>query len=189
MKIKLITILFAGLAISCNRPTNTNNSDTDTDTLTVDVSENPLAEQPKDTLLITDSDFSADPFSFGESPLKKLTSMENASSNFQVYENRHVKNQMDTLFQITIGTSQFEVYKAASKDWLTEARVMSNEFQTRQGINTGMTKDEVRKLLNIHSIENLPDYIRIEHAEVPEWMDFQFKDDRLEFIEFKGYVD
>ncbi|MDO5524381.1 MAG: hypothetical protein Q4G48_10100 [Bacteroidia bacterium] len=188
MKTKLIMILLLGLTISCNQSTKTQNSETNV-SATEEAKIDTVTNQPKDTLAIVDPDFTFDPFAFGENPLQKLISIDNAGINLQPHKNRHVEDQMDTIYQLKFGLDRFEIYKTASKNWLTEAHVLTDNFHTRHGVKIGMTKTEVKNRLNITSAESLPDYVRFEHSEVPEFMDLNFKNNKLQAIIFKGYLD
>ncbi|MBD8491137.1 hypothetical protein IFO69_20450 [Echinicola sp. CAU 1574] len=190
MKLRPFIILLLGLTISCSQTTekitesasdNTNSSDKTTKTEMVN------SDSPKDTLIIVDSEFTIDPFDFGENPLKRLTSIESSSTNYQTYKNPHVDNQIDTSFQVTINVDTFEVYKTASENWVTAADINSDRFPTRQGIRIGMTKSEIKEQLK--SADNFPDFIRLQNLEVLEWIDLKFVNNRLEKIEFKGYMD
>lgn len=192
MKFRLLTSLILGLTISCNQTTESNqeikSSDT-SNTEAIEQLEDRDTAQQKDSLTIVNSDFTTNPFELGENPLDKLISVENVKTAYKTYKNRHVENQIDTVFQIKIEGDYFEVYKSASENWLIEAKVLTENFQTRQGVKVGMTKSEVKEQLNLTSIEKLPDHLRLQNREVLEWFDLQFKNDRLETIKFNGYVD
>lgn len=191
MKLRPFIILFLGLTFSCSqtteRKTESASGDTNSSHKTAKTEEIVNSAPPKDTLTIVDSEFTIDPFDFGENPLKRLTSIESSSTNYQTYKNRHVDNQIDTSFQVIINVDTFEVYKTASENWVTAADITSDRFPTRQGIRIGMTKSEVKEQLK--SAKNFPDLVRLQNLEVLEWIDLKFENDRLEKIEFKGYMD
>lgn len=190
MKLRPFIILLLGLTISCSQATEKKTESEGVDTSSSDkatMKEKVNSDPVKDTLTIVNSEFTIDPFDFGENPLKRLTSMESSSTNYQTYKNRHVDNQIDTSFQVIIKVDTFEVYKTASENWVTAADINSDRFSTRQGIRIGMTKSEVKEQLK--SADNFPDFVRLQNLEVLEWIDLKFKNDRLEKIEFKGYMD
>lgn len=190
MKFSPFILLLLGLTVSCSQPTekksevvNDNHGSSDN---TVE-SEKTNSDLSKDTLTIVDSEYTIDPFDLGENPLKRLTSVDIAKTDYQTYKNRHVDNQIDTSFQVTIKIDTFEVYKTASENWVIAASINSARFPTKQGIRIGMTKSEVKEQLK--SAENFPDFVRFQNLEVLEWVDLKFKDDQLKSIEFKGYMD
>lgn len=192
MKFRLLTFLILGLTISCNQTTESEQeikSPESTHTPTIEQLDDTVAVQQKEILTIVDSDWTTNPFDLGENPLERLISIHNVKADFKTYKNRHVENQIDTVFQINIEADYFEVYKTASENWLTIAKVVTENFQTRQGVKVGMTKSEVKKQLNLISTEKLPDHLRLQNLEVLEWFDFEFKNDRLETINFTGYID
>lgn len=190
MKIRLLSILILGLTISCSqsteKKTETISSDT-TSSENANVTEKINRDSLKDTLTIVDSELTNNPFDLGKDPLKILTSIDIAKVDYQTYQNRHVDYQIDTSFQVIIKVDTFEVYKTASENWVTAASINSDRFPTKQGIRIGMTKAEVKEQLK--STDNFPDFVRLQNLEVLEWIDLKFKKDKLEKIEFKGYID
>ncbi len=190
MKIRLLSILILGLTISCSQSTEKKTETVSSDTTSSEntkVTEKINRDSLKDTLTIVDSGLTTNPFDLGKDPLKILTSIDIAKVDYQTYRNRHVDNQIDTSFQVIIKVDTFEVYKTASENWVTAARINSDHFPTKQGIRIGMTKAEVKEQLK--STENFPDFVRLQNLEVLEWIDLKFKKDKLEKIEFKGYMD
>lgn len=142
MKTQLISFLFLLMTISCSQPTERKTKskhqikDASND---ADNSGNPDTDSSLDTLKIGNYDLS-DRFNLGDNPLQKLTSFGLATVDYKTFENRHVENEIDTCFQITIMADSFEVYKTASENWLIAATINSDLFPTSQGIQIGMTK-------------------------------------------------
>ena len=190
MKFSTFTVLLLGLIIGCSKAAGKNLVSGDADTHSSDkttMTKRVHTDLAKDTLKIVDSEFTVDPFGLGENPLRRLTSIERSSTNYQIFKNRHVVNRIDTSFQVRISVDTFEVYQTASKNWVTAADINSDRFSTKKGIRIGMTKSEVKEKLK--SDENLPNLVRIQNLEVLEWIDLIFKKDRLEKIEFKMCLD
>lgn len=190
MKFSTFTVLLLGLIIGCSKAAEMNTVSGDADTHSSDKTTTTKrfhTDLAKDTLKIVDSEFTVDPFDLGENPLRRLTSIERSSTNYQICKNRHVVNRIDTSFQVRISVDTFEVYQTASKNWVTAADINSDRFSIKQGIRIGMTKSEVKEKLK--TAENLPNLVRIQNLEVLEWIDLIFKKDRLEKIEFKMCLD
>lgn len=190
MKFTTFTICLFGLVIGCSNAAGMNLVFGDADIHSFDkttTSKRVHTVLAKDTLKIVDSAFTVDPFDFGENPLRRLTSIKSSSTKYQIYKNRHVLNRVDTFFQVRIDADTFEVYQTASKNWLTAADINSDRFSIEQGIRIGMTKSEVKEKLK--TAENLPNLVRIQSLEVLEWIDLEFKEDRLAKIKFKMCLD
>ena len=188
MEIRSVIILFIGLAISCSNRTETNKESKKGDTSIfqeVDPSGMVVPYEKKDTLTIVNSDLTNDPFDLGDSPLNTLTSVKNAITTYETYENRHIKNQIDTIFRITIQKDTFTVYKAKSDSWLMKASIFSTNFPISHGINVGMTNSEVQHHLN--RAETLPGVVRLKNAVVSEWIDLKFRNSKVFSIDFKGF--
>ena len=190
MKFTTFIICLFGLIIGCSKAAEMNTVSGDADTHSSDkttATKRFHTDLAKDTLKIVDSEFTVDPFDLGENPLRRLTSIERSSTNYQICKNPHVVNRIDTSFQVRISVDTFEVYQTASKNWVTAADINSDRFSIKQGIRIGMTNSEVKEKLK--TAENLPNLVRIQNLEVLEWIDLVFKKDRLQKIELKMCLD
>ena len=183
--------MISTLFFSCENNDQTDQNST-ADTMDAELQQNSAEkEAATNSLTITHEDFVTDPFKMEE------ISVQNLKKNFadfkiieiQPYQNRHIPDQMDTIFTITAGKSIWKIYKTPSKDLLELAEVKSTDVALRQGIKFGMTTDELESALNIS--ENLsPDAaVMIEQGTVPAYVELKFLNDRLQRIHFHGYVD
>ncbi len=126
MKFSTFTVLLLGLIIGCSKAAEMNTDSGDADTHSSDKTTTTKrfhTDLAKDTLKIVDLEFTVDPFDLGENPLRRLTSIERSSTNYQICKNLHVVNRIDTSFQVRIDVDTFEVYQTASKNWLTAADI------------------------------------------------------------------
>jgi len=72
---------------------------------------------------------------------------------------------------------------------LTDADILTTRFKTKQGIRVGMTKREIIKLLSDYKLTSIPNHLILENLEVPEFLTFEFSNDKLTKIIFDGYID
>ncbi len=142
-----------------------------------------------DTLVITNSEFVIDPFKFGIEPILFLKNQSSTSVDITTYLNRHVDNQIDSLFTFKFGKDLFQVFKNQSENFLISGIVYSRKFPVNQEIKIGMKKDDFSKKLNLDLNENLPEYFRIRDIEFLTWIDFYFKEDELVKISFCAISD
>ena len=193
----LISAVLCGLLIACSQT-----SDKKGDSVSIVETNTPANKKASDdqnqgfekkskgdSLIIVDSELTYNPFGFSRNPLGHLLSIKDIQIEKVPIENRHIKNQVDTSFKITVGPDFFKVYKAASKNFLTEANIYSKRFSLYQEIRVGLTKTEFRKKMNNYNIKTVPDHVRLKNLHVSEWIDLRFENDTLVEIKFKGYVD
>lgn len=142
-----------------------------------------------DTLIFTSSEFLMDPFQFGVEPLLFLKKQSTSSIDTATFINRHVDNQIDTLFTFKIGKDVFQVFKNQSENFLVSGIVFSNKYSVQKGIITGMKKNGFVKNLIIDFNGDLPDHIKIRDLEFMNWIDFTFQNQQLSKISFTALTD
>ncbi|HLU93525.1 MAG TPA: hypothetical protein VKZ54_05345 [Membranihabitans sp.] len=188
MKYCLSGILILGLVFGCSQSNESNHGSIQQGPLPHSESAKSTNKTKNDTLTIVNSEWTEEPFSLGPDPLSKLISFGNIQLDWEPIKNRHVENQIDTVYRISMKRDFFEVYKARSQNWITKAMVRSDHFQSDRGIKVGMTKTKMKKKLNL-TMDELPDYIRLKSQEVEQWVVYKFESDTLLSINFRGYLD
>jgi hypothetical protein len=104
--------------------------------------------------------------------------------------NRHAGNDVDTTYSVTFGQDSFNLYKWDNEEnALLSSQVRTDRFATRHGIKVGMTKTQVKNILDSYSIKTIPKYLILENTEIIEYVKLEFNKDILKRIEFRGYID
>lgn len=142
-----------------------------------------------DTLIITNSEFVMDPFQFGIEPILFLKNQRSTSVDTISYLNRHVDNQIDSLFTFKFGKDLFQVFKNQSENFLTAGIIYSKKFPVQHGIIIGMKKNDFIKVFNLNFKEDPPEHFRIRDLEFLTWIDFSFENERLSKIRFCAILD
>ncbi|WKV11818.1 hypothetical protein [Marivirga harenae] len=146
-------------------------------------------ETAEDSLIIRDWDINNFPFNLRSNPLDTLLKMYNPITESQTYQNRHVDDQIDTVFTLKIDASYFEVYKNPSENYITSALFLNKGLQTKHGFHVGSTKEQVRDALEKYKLTEIPNYIRLETIEIPEYFELYFKNGKIVKIKYTGYSD
>jgi hypothetical protein len=146
-----------------------------------------------DSLIVRDENITSNPFNFGRDPLALLRG--NAEFTRPVMKanptsNRHVDNQVDTIFVITFEQDSFRIYKGGdNENFLLYALLKTDRFKTRHGIQVGMTKLQVRSYLEEYNLGAIPKLLILDNTEIIESISLEFREDVLTKIEFHGYSD
>jgi hypothetical protein len=145
-----------------------------------------------DSLTIVDERLVNNPFNFGADPLTYLTTKIPGSPpdiEISLISNLFYVDKIDSSFSIKFETDEFYVYQLRlRKNILTSAVVYSNRFKTSHGIQTGMTKAEIIKLLSMYPLETIPKYLILSNVDT-ESLRLIFDNETLTKIEFYGYID
>lgn len=142
-----------------------------------------------DTVTVRAINITSDPFQFGDNPLSYLEKF-NPGRTFEIFENNHVENKIDTTFTLTIGKDNFKVTKwDKDQTGLLSADLMTNKFKTKHGLQIGMKKNEVMDKLSKYKLKSIPGQLILEDGEVYELLILKFTADRLTRITFQGYYD
>jgi hypothetical protein len=146
-------------------------------------------EASPDTTTIVNTELTYKPFAFDNSLLERLVSLENTSIKKEPVQNRHNKNQTDTIYKITAESDYFEVYKAQSKEILKMATIKTGRFPLKNGIKVGMSMAAFKDKIGYTKPEPLTGYVRLRSPELMQWVDVRFEGDKISAIKFRGYVD
>ncbi|MFD2561849.1 hypothetical protein [Aquimarina rubra] len=139
---------------------------------------------------IIDEKYSLNPFELQNPLLKNLFESQYSSVDTTLFNNRHVDNQIDTVFTFKYGSSFIEIYKNSSEEFIKNGFSNSDTLNLNRGLRYGMSKTDFLKLLsNIDSVSNLHNNFRIQNSEIVQNVDFKFVNDKLEYIHFEGYLD
>ncbi|MEM9671694.1 MAG: hypothetical protein ACFB15_25630 [Cyclobacteriaceae bacterium] len=108
---------------------------------------------------------------------------------FEVVENAHVENLMDTIFTFSFSNSHITIYKAGTKEIVCTALFRDNLVKVSR-VEIGMSKADFGKALKISdsTIAN-NDVFRVVDMMWAQYMDFDFRSGQLEQMRFKGYID
>ncbi len=139
---------------------------------------------------ITDEKYSLNPFKLEKPILKNLFGSQYSAVDTTLFNNRHVDNQIDTVFTFKYGSSFIEIYKNSSEEFIKNGFSNSDTLDLNRGLSYGMSKTDFLKLLsNIDSISNSHNNFRIKNPEIVQNVDFKFVNNKLEYIYFEGYSD
>jgi hypothetical protein len=146
-----------------------------------------------DSLIVRDESIATNPFNFGRDPLEHLKSkmkLPKPTIEIHTVANRHVDNDVDTIYSLKFGQDSFEVYKWDKEDiGLMYSEIKTDRFATKHGIRIGMTKSQVKSILKDYDVRIIPKYLILENTEIIEYLKLEFSKDTLKRIEFQGYFD
>jgi hypothetical protein len=146
-----------------------------------------------DSLIITDGGIASDPYKFDRDPmshLKTKVKLPKLTIEASPVPNRHVDNQVDTVFAIRYGSDLFSIYKGGDgENFLLNSKVHTDRFSTKHGVKIGMTKLQIMACFKEYSIRSIPKYLVLENAEMTEYLVFEFDNSNLIRVEFIGYFD
>ncbi len=120
------------------------------------------------------------------SELEKITSNPKFTIEKEPTKNRHVDSLMDTIITRTFDKTKLESYKAASEEWVYNAKIENTDFELVDYIKVGIKKYVVEKSLTI-GIPN--DILIIGNLELTSQFILKFESGNLKTIEFEGYMD
>jgi len=138
---------------------------------------------------IIDEQYSLNPFELKKPILKNLFKSQYSSVDTTLFNNRHVDNQVDTLFTFNYGSSFIEIYKNSSEEFIQNGFSNSDTLILNHGLKYGMNKADFLKLLSKDSISNSNNKFRLQNPKITQNVDFKFVNNRLEYIHFEGYLD
>jgi hypothetical protein len=111
-------------------------------------------------------------------------------SRREPYPNRHIQGQIDTLVTIRSDSSIFKFYSMANKDLLQSATLKKAGVPFGSGLEVGMTTDEVaRHIPAFQGQASIPQSILIRAEQAPTTLRLRFRRNRVEYIQYEGYVD
>ena len=120
----------------------------------------------------------------------ELLVLANSNSKFTLikepYPNDHYKEIIDTILTVIFKDSKIVIYKAQNKDILISARIKDVEFELNNSLKIGTGKNEIEKLLGIKISDDIFEVGDLEWGSV---FTFTYVNDKLETIEFEGYID
>ena len=139
---------------------------------------------------VIDEKYSLNPFKLEKHILKNLFRSQYSSVDTTLFNNRHVDNQIDTVFTFKYGSSFIEIYKNSSEEFIKNGFSNSDTLNLNRGLRYGMSKTDFLKLLsNKDSISNSHNNFRIQNPEIVQNVDLKFVNSKLEYIHFEGYLD
>ncbi len=104
--------------------------------------------------------------------------------------NRHIEGQIDSLITIKSDSTIFMFYSVQGKDMLQSATLNSHGIALANGIEVGMSATEVIGLLEgMEGVKEVPQSILIRAEQTPTSLRMRFEENRLDFIQYDGYVD
>ncbi|EMR01444.1 hypothetical protein [Cesiribacter andamanensis] len=108
----------------------------------------------------------------------------------QPQPNRHIPGQIDTLVTVKSDSSLFEFYSLAIKDMLQSATLRKPGVAMGSGLEVGMTTDEVaRRIPDLQQLRDMPQSLIIRAEQTPVSLRLRFRHNRLEYMQYEGYVD
>lgn len=127
---------------------------------------------------------------FINASISNLRTLNYSSIDTSLKQNRHVQNQVDTIFNFHFDQSNIKIYKLPEKELIINSTFKKNVLPLKRGIKIGDHKKEIFQKLSLSDTLTISDDIlRIQVLEVTQYIDLKFKNDTLQKIEFKGYVD
>lgn len=121
-----------------------------------------------DSLFITDEGITNNFLDFGNDPLAKIKGVYNPKYTVKTFFNRHVDGAIDTVFTFYIKDSEIEIYKVHSENFVTSARIQSENIKTRVGFTIGMDKLKFIDLMKSFELNYIPDYVKLFNSEIEE---------------------
>lgn len=141
-------------------------------------------------IIITNEKYSSNPFKLQTPIVKNLFKSQYTSVDTLLFNNRHVDNQVDTMFIFKYGSSFIEIYKNSSEEFIQSGFSNSDFLNLKHGLTFGMSKSEFITLLsNIDSISNSHNNFRIHNTETTQNVNIKFVKNKLEYIHYEGYLD
>lgn len=105
-----------------------------------------------------------------------------------IYQNRHVENTYDTLFNLRIKNSKIEVYKTSSESWINETELNENLIELSNGLGIGCSRKEFLDRFSEIEYKNCSSY-KITGLDGVSWIDIYFAEDKVSKIYYSGYND
>lgn len=104
--------------------------------------------------------------------------------------NRHIQGQVDTLVTVKSDSTIFQFYSLPTQDMLQSATLSKGGISIGSGIEIGMLAEEVaQRIPLLKGKKAIPQTIIIRAEQTPTSIRLRFKNNRLAFIDYKGYVD
>lgn len=181
MKSITITLLFFFVFLSCHQPANDNTEEelpdietsVDKNKIFCDTLQSVKIYEIKDLILNISDDaevLTTQPFSDWKVRKKAV-------------ENRHTPNQIDTIFTLEKDKSFIEVYKVKEgKSILYKFQLKSSDYNLLETIEKREIEKRIESKLNCN-------IFTLESPEVPSYLKFIYKENRLIEVIFDGYLD
>lgn len=104
--------------------------------------------------------------------------------------NRHIQGQIDSLITIKSDSTIFQFYQLPDEAMLQTATLTKKGVAIGSGIEVGMSAEEVaRRLPPLQNQKSIPQTILIRSEISPISIRLRFKQNRLSYIQYDGYVD
>lgn len=104
--------------------------------------------------------------------------------------NRHIEGQIDSLITIKSDSSIFLFYQLTDNAMLQSATLTKKGIAFGAGLEIGMSAEEVAdRIPGLAQNNAIPQTILIRSEQTPTSMRLRFKQNRLSYIQYDGYVD
>ncbi|MFI5204004.1 MAG: hypothetical protein ACHQF2_05860 [Flavobacteriales bacterium] len=100
--------------------------------------------------------------------------------------NIHEKSITDTILKLSMGKTEFVIYRAKHRDLFQSAYIVTDDVVLKNNVRVGITKEDFGKKMGLNITD---DKIQIGDTENNSYWVFTFKRDKLAIIEFDGYID
>ncbi|AHM60657.1 hypothetical protein D770_12000 [Flammeovirgaceae bacterium 311] len=104
--------------------------------------------------------------------------------------NRHIDGQVDTLITIKSDSTIFQFYSLPDQDMLQTATLSKSGIAFGGGLEVGMKPQEVAERIEaLQGKKTVPQTILIRAEQAPTSIRLRFRQNRLSYIDYQGYVD
>ncbi|WP_224996654.1 hypothetical protein [Cesiribacter sp. SM1] len=111
-------------------------------------------------------------------------------TNKEAVPNRHTDGQIDTLITIKSDSTIFQFYSLQDRDLLQTATLSKAGIALGNGLEVGMTAEEVTNHIEpLQGRKAVPQSILIRAEQAPTSIRLRFRQNRLSYIDYQGYVD
>lgn len=182
MRHTLYLLAIALMVLSCKQEKNTGTPEPET--VRQDQSRKTYDQTPSDEPQFIEND------SLIRQWTAELEMISTAEERFEVEEelreNRHVEQQKDTVKTLKLDESTLRIYTTTGLYALESAEIRNEELALDSAVKVGMTRDQLERVLDA---ELQSDIIEVGNMTRNMHFTFYFEDDRVQRIEFNGYVD
>lgn len=101
--------------------------------------------------------------------------------------NKHDPRVIDTIYLYKNKAAEFRIYKATDKYILYNFHVSGTSFRFKNGVQIGISQSKLLEKLNLKG--PFSDTITMQDSEGLSYLNFVFEDNRLDKVEYDGYMD